>query len=76
MIITIWLTKNRISIAGYTLGAALSNFGTSRMSASGPKAAMTIKPALWLLSGELLDAIDKLTPNGRIPTDEELSREA
>lgn len=28
------------------------------------------------LSGELPDAIDKLTPNGRIPTDEELSREA
>ncbi|WP_129647566.1 YidB family protein [Peristeroidobacter agariperforans] len=27
------------------------------------------------LSGELPDAIDKLTPNGRIPTDEELSRE-
>jgi uncharacterized protein YidB (DUF937 family) len=26
------------------------------------------------LSGELPDAIDKLTPNGRIPTDEELSR--
>lgn len=28
------------------------------------------------LSGELPDAIDKLTPNGRIPTDEELSRDA
>lgn len=28
------------------------------------------------LSGELPNAIDKLTPNGRIPTDEELSREA
>src|SRR5687767_5196426 len=27
------------------------------------------------LSGELPDAIDKLTPNGRIPTDEELSRD-
>src|ERR1044071_7139096 len=26
------------------------------------------------LSGELPQAIDKLTPNGRIPTDEELSR--
>jgi uncharacterized protein YidB (DUF937 family) len=26
------------------------------------------------LSGELPDAIDKLTPEGRIPTDEELSR--
>jgi uncharacterized protein YidB (DUF937 family) len=28
------------------------------------------------LSGELPDAIDKLTPQGRIPTDEELSRES
>jgi uncharacterized protein YidB (DUF937 family) len=28
------------------------------------------------LSGELPDAIDKLTPDGRIPTDEELSRDA
>lgn len=28
------------------------------------------------LSGELPDAIDKLTPNGRVPTDEELSRDA
>ena len=27
------------------------------------------------LSGELPDAIDKLTPNGRIPTDDELSRD-
>jgi uncharacterized protein YidB (DUF937 family) len=27
------------------------------------------------LSGELPDAIDKLTPHGRIPTEEELSRE-
>ena len=27
------------------------------------------------LSGELPDAIDKLTPNGRMPTDEELSRD-
>lgn len=27
------------------------------------------------LSGELPDAIDKLTPDGRIPTDEELSRD-
>jgi uncharacterized protein YidB (DUF937 family) len=28
------------------------------------------------LSGELPDAIDKLTPDGRIPTDEELARNA
>jgi len=28
------------------------------------------------LSGELPDAVDKLTPNGRIPTDEELSHNA
>lgn len=28
------------------------------------------------LSGELPEAIDKLTPDGRIPTDEELSRNA
>lgn len=27
------------------------------------------------LSGELPDAIDKLTPDGRLPTDEELSRD-
>jgi len=27
------------------------------------------------LSGDLPDAIDKLTPNGRIPTDEELTRD-
>ena len=27
------------------------------------------------LSGELPDAIDKLTPQGRVPTDEELSRD-
>jgi uncharacterized protein YidB (DUF937 family) len=27
------------------------------------------------LSGELPDAIDKLTPEGRVPTDEELSRD-
>jgi uncharacterized protein YidB (DUF937 family) len=27
------------------------------------------------LSGELPDAIDKLTPNGRIPTDDELTRD-
>lgn len=27
------------------------------------------------LSGELPDAIDKLTPDGRMPTDEELSRD-
>jgi uncharacterized protein YidB (DUF937 family) len=27
------------------------------------------------LSGDLPDAIDKLTPNGRIPTDEELARD-
>jgi len=26
------------------------------------------------LSGELPQAIDKLTPDGRLPTDEELSR--
>lgn len=30
---------------------------------------------LTSLSGELPDAVDKLTPNGRIPTDEELSRQ-
>jgi uncharacterized protein YidB (DUF937 family) len=68
-----WVSKgSNQSIAPQELEKAL---GEERIEWLMEQTGMPREQLLSGLSGELPDAIDKLTPDGRVPTDEEFSRD-